>query len=245
MIAIVAHPSRHDMAVELAHQVNAEAVIWDNKNEGCDANHLKAWDWHAQHDLPKLASREFKVVLEDDAVPCDNFREQLDMALAALPVEIAIVSLYLGTGYPRQWQSGLRTVVAGPLEDAPNFLTTDALLSCVGYAIRYPWISSAQFFIGWGITNGKPVDQALSMMCGDYGLRVPYTHPSLVNHQGDESLIKQRTDGEGRTSRRRAWRFGTRERWDYATRSPIPKPQLAHVDDDGRQWYQETRRVFT
>jgi hypothetical protein len=233
-IAIVAHPKRTHLANRLAEYVEAEAVLWDNEGRGVNANHLDAWHWLAEGD-----PREFAVVLEDDAMPCREFREQLDMVLAVAPA--GVVSLYLGTGYPRQWQDSIATSV-NPIGFDPHFLTAPVLLSGVGYAVHAELIEPMISSVSKRATV-MPIDEAIGVFCRDIGHRVAYTNPSIVNHIDGESLIAERRDQQARTGARRAYRFGLRPHWDGVS-MPIPEPELAYVDVEGRHWYRSCRKEY-
>ena len=102
-IGIVAHTSRSTQAKALARTVHADFVSIDNGMFGCDDNHD-----HVMHHLAGLPST-WSVVLEDDAIPVDGLRAQLDAALPLSPAPI--VSLYLGQLRPPQHQADIRAAV--------------------------------------------------------------------------------------------------------------------------------------
>ena len=52
---------------------------------------------------------EWLVVIEDDALPCNDFRAQLADALDHCPTDIA--GLYLGRSRPPQWQDFIQQAV--------------------------------------------------------------------------------------------------------------------------------------
>ena len=87
-IAIVAHKDRADAANQLAETVGAQHIAWDRGHRGANANHRAAWLWHQTNPA------DWSVTLEDDAVPCKDFRRQLTQALTVAPTNIC--SLYLG-----------------------------------------------------------------------------------------------------------------------------------------------------
>lgn len=101
-IGVVAHESRIAQAKQLYDTVSADVIMVDDTHRrlGCEANHRRVWAELATTDT------EWAVVLEDDAVPVPNFRDQLTQALNVAPAPY--VSLYLGQGFPRQWQHAIR-----------------------------------------------------------------------------------------------------------------------------------------
>lgn len=234
-IAVVAHPRRTEMAEKLAHRVCAESILWDEYDEGCEMNHLGALCWLAEGSTDP---EQFKVVLEDDARPCDGFNWQLIQVLAVAPTDV--VSLYLGTGYPQHWQQTLRTAVV-PIDADPHFLTASELLSCVGYAIRAKYLGPLIDRLRQ--LCGVPIDAAITQFCQEQGLLVSYTRPSLVNHIGRVSLIPERADGQDRRSPRHAWKFGTRSHWEPSTMA-IPEPRLVSVDTEGKRWYEQKVKQY-
>jgi GR25 family glycosyltransferase involved in LPS biosynthesis len=82
VVAIVGHTSRQAMIDELAAAiVEPAAVLIDDGRLGCTANHRRAWETLHR----RRSQAEWGVVLEDDAVPVDGFRDQLTIALQAAP----------------------------------------------------------------------------------------------------------------------------------------------------------------
>ncbi len=69
-----------------------------------------------------------------------------------------------------------------------------------------------------------------------------YSRPSIVNHLDKFPLVQQRRDGQGRTSMRRAWKFGTRPKWE-STSLVIPEPKLVRTDEQG-DWYEKKTREY-
>lgn len=204
-IAIVEHIDRHEMAYDLCCKVRADIMFIDHGQFGCEANHKRAWDWHAEHTHDGWA-----VVLEDDALPVDGFREQLSAALAVAPAPI--VSLYLGTDDRAFWQNGIRYAIehASP---GTSWLIAGALLHAVGVAIRSD-------LLPLHISEGLAVDTAIGNWAKRNSHLIAYTLPSLVDHADEQPIVTQRHGSTAqRLTPRRAHRFGTRQRW-----TPIAQP---------------------
>lgn len=182
---------------------NAEAVVVDDRNYGCEVNHLRAWEWLAGGNCP------WSVVIEDDAVPVERFRYQLHAALRVAPTPI--VSLYLGRVRPPHWQTSVaQTIGKTRLEDA-CFLTGSSLLHGVGYAIRTNLLP--QFLQEMPeIIRLYPIDEAVTFWARQHNYRISYTWPSLVDHRDESSLVNHR-DGKPRKSGRVAWCADWREQW--------------------------------
>lgn len=209
-VVVVAHASRLSMAATLADEVRAERVAIDDGRLGCEANHLRAWRWHA--DRPQLS--DWAVVLEDDAVPVQGFTEQLARALAA--TRCPVVSLYLGTGHP-VWS---QHAVADALERADEqtcWLETDRVLHAVGLAVRTELLPSMLETVEVEVRR-RPIDAAIGHWARANGYRVAHALPSLVDHADVPTVICRRADRSRQDQRpRRAWRVGTREHWTSET----------------------------
>lgn len=212
-VAIVAHPRRDSRPDGLALLTNAEAVVVDDQDYGCEINHLRAWEWLGGGDCP------WSVVIEDDAVPVQRFRYQLHAALRVAPTPI--VSLYLGRTRPPHWQASIAQAVgATKLADA-CFLTASALLHAVGYAVRTNLIPSLLEEVP-EIARTHPIDEAITEWARRHQYRISYTWPSLVDHKDGPSLVSHK-DGHPRRSGRVAWCADWRQDWS-STSAGIADP---------------------
>src|SRR5690606_41478019 len=93
--AVVGHFKRAKQASELAHALVASLSL-DDGTYGSNENHARAWRSRPNKD-------GWVVVLEDDAIPVDNFKGQVRNALANLPqttTPVGTVSIYEGGGKP-------------------------------------------------------------------------------------------------------------------------------------------------
>lgn len=200
-LGVVAHTSRTTQAKALAQQVQADFFSIDNGYLGCDQHHRQV-----QVHLAALPST-WAVILEDDAEPVDDFRDQLESALLVAPSPI--VSLYLGRKRPPHWQHRIGKALASA--DNANWLISTHLLHAVGYAIKTELLPSLLAF-----DSPLPVDQHISRWARYYGHTIAYTLPSLVDH-ADLPTIVDHPDGEPRTAGRKAWTVGTRDIWTSQT----------------------------
>lgn len=199
-IGIVGHIKRLPQVEALADLVDADYVSIDDGTLGAEGNHRKVWDHLA-------TSSEWSIVLEDDAIPCDNFRDQLHKALTVAPTPI--VSLYLGTGHPIQWQPRIRQAITNA-GDA-SWLTHHKLLHAVGVAIRTEHLPMRLN------TNGIPIDTAIGNWATQHHHQVGYTLPSLVDHRDQPTVIPRRYNGRPILQPRMAWQHGTRTHWTTTT----------------------------
>lgn len=212
-IGVVAHISRLAEAEQLADKVDATVISFDDGLMGCTKNHIKVWTNLVQH------GADWLVVLEDDAVPVDGFREQLDAALASAPA--GIVGLYLGTGYPRAWQRFIKKALQH--KDAHYVLSTH-VLHAVGTAIRFELVEDMLRWVTWMSQEQRqwPVDEQITEWARRRGHRVAYTRPSLVDH-GDLPTLVSHPDGQSRDGiARRAWEVGCQHMWDGSRTVEMP-----------------------
>lgn len=206
-IGVIGHTSRTEQAITLAHTMGGHLAL-DDGTLGCTGNHLRT--------LEHLATQDgmYAVVLEDDAQPVDQFHQQLSAAILAAPKAdydtgtqpAPILSFYLGTGYPRYWQKGIRRATERADQAGAPWIVSEHLLHAVAYAIRTDLIPDLlthraelpidDLVTGWARTNHHPV---------------AYTWPSLCNHHDGPTVITGRTT---RHHPRRAHRTGTRTTWD-------------------------------
>lgn len=190
LIAIVAHHSRRTMAEELASKLEADIVFMDEHSAGANSNHLRALRWAAEQS-------DRVIIIEEDALPVDGFREKVTYWLARFPDDM--LSFYLGTGRPPQYQLQIaeRLIVAD--KTRADFIKLPRLIHGVCYSVPQQHIE--RVLSRWD--NSKPADYAV----GDaYGGAVVYPCYSLVDH-ADGEPVERHPDSAPRTERRRAWRL--------------------------------------
>lgn len=182
-IGIVAHESRLDQASALLAATSAEVISIDDGKLGCTGNHL-----HVLKTLATLGA-EWVVVLEDDALPCPNFRDHLAQVLTDAPSPV--VSLYLGTG---RWAGEVTSVIEPHVRhlideaDATGstFIEHHKLWHAVAYAIRSDMLADV---IDTVSACRLPIDQGISRWLKVTGNRAAYSWPSHVDHEDGERTI--------------------------------------------------------
>lgn len=186
---VVGHHSRYKQALCLAESLGAVLLI-DSGDHGANWNHRRALEWASEQDCRV-------VVLEDDAQPVGGFTEQVGEWLTRFPDNL--VSFYLGTGRPPQYQMQIaeRLVIAD--KSRADFITMPRLIHGVCYSV--PQQHLACVLARWD--NSKAADYAV----GDaHGGSVVYPCYSLVDHADGQS-VEVPQDGMPRTERRKAWRL--------------------------------------
>lgn len=231
-IGIVAHYSRHERAERLSELIDAELIAVDNGGVGAGKNHEVCYEWLSESKDPWV------VVMEDDAIPVKDFRNQLNACLKAAP-RTGLMSLYLGRARPPHWQISIARVIAGD----ENYFLASELLHHVAVAIRPNLIPGMLKYIRNETPYGDgklPIDEALGFWARSLSMPVVYSNPSIVNHDSrTKSLIKKhvsqhKTDDGTRSENdgRKAWRFGPREEWTTTT-AVIPNPILRNPAASG------------
>ncbi|MFZ5195068.1 hypothetical protein [Enterobacter hormaechei] len=186
---VVGHHTRLGHAQRLAALLDANLLI-DDGNHGANWNHRRALEWAAEQPCRV-------VVLEDDAMPVAGFTDLVGEWLNRFPD--SLVSLYLGTGRPPQYQMQIaeRLIMSDKAQD--DYITLPRLIHGVCYSVPPHRIS--RVLSRWD--NSKPADYAV----GDaWGGSVVYPCYSLVDH-ADGEPVERHPDSAPRTERRRAWRL--------------------------------------
>lgn len=199
--AIVGHKERAHAAHKLSAQLGGARIALDNGEYGQGRNHDRAWAMAAETDS------EYCVVLEDDAEPIPNFLEQVHKALTVAPAPI--ISLYLGTSRPPQYQQAIERA----LTHNACFITAGQLLHHVAVAIRTNLVADMLKGVG---AHTTPADYRIGAWAQHQGHRIAYTNPSLVEH-GDAPTLIQHADMQPRLEPRRAWVTGCRDVWTSDT----------------------------
>ncbi|WP_210453653.1 hypothetical protein [Pantoea ananatis] len=191
--AIVAHHSRSEAVMNLKRALNAHFLL-DDKDGGANANHRRAIEWASQQDCRV-------VILEDDALLVGGFTEKVAAWLERFPDDL--LSFYLGTGRPPQYQLEVATKLIASDQRQTDYITMSRLIHGVCYSIPQHRITDV--LTRWH--SAKPADFAV----GDaYGGRVIYPCYSLVDH-ADLPAVERHPDNEPRKERRRAWRLDSKE----------------------------------
>lgn len=189
---VVGHHSRIGHAQQLAAMLDAHLLI-DDGNHGANWNHRRALEWAAEQTCRVI-------VVEDDAQPSSSLTELvIGHWLNRFPD--SLVSFYLGTGRPPQYQMQIaeRLILADKTQ--VDYITLPRLIHGVCYSVPPQHIN--RVLSRWD--SSKPADYAV----GDaYGGAVVYPCYSLVDH-ADGEPVERHPDSAPRTERRRAWRLAS------------------------------------
>lgn len=226
-IGIVAHVDRHNDAEALAAATGAQIVSEDDGTLGAGGNHVKVLK-----ELYETTGADWLVVLEDDSIPVEGFREQLQMVLAVAPVNV--VSLYCGTGYPFQYQALFETAIANNPEAC--WLIHAQLRHGVAYCVRRNIARGLLIRMEDLVQKRYAPDDAITWWAMRSKEPVGYTNPSIVDHKDDSTVIDTRMHvghptTPGRKLPRKAYGVGPRLVWtaDWTPVRPYPHDQLPTV----------------
>ncbi|UJB74773.1 hypothetical protein HRV88_07045 [Citrobacter portucalensis] len=187
--AVIGHHSRYKQVSRLA-ELLGDVLLIDSGDHGANWNHRRALEWASWQDCRV-------VIIEDDALPVSDFVERVSEWLNRFPE--TLVSFYLGTGRPPQYQMQIaeRLIVAD--KTRADFIMLPRLIHGVCYSVPHQHIE--RVLSRWD--SGKPADYAV----GDaYGGAVVYPCYSLVDH-ADGEPVERHPDSSPRTERRQAWRL--------------------------------------
>lgn len=187
--AVIGHHSRYKQVSRLA-ELLGDVLLIDSGDHGANWNHRRALEWASWQDCRV-------VIIEDDALPVSDFVERVSEWLNRFPE--TLVSFYLGTGRPPQYQMQIaeRLIVADKTRE--DFIMLPRLIHGVCYSVPHQHIE--RVLSRWD--SGKPADYAVS---DAYGGAVVYPCYSLVDH-ADGEPVERHPDSSPRTERRRAWRL--------------------------------------
>lgn len=190
--------SRLHYASELALTTGADIIVdpvGDGSERSATDNHVRALQFADP-------TADWIVVLEDDAVPIDDFSSVLYNQLSEIEND-KIVSLYLGKQRPPSIQPTLQRTVESAPEDT-SWLVTRNLYWGVGVCIPGGFVDSISDHV---LSSSHPWDSSVGRWALTNSVEVWYSWPSLVDHLDEETTINH-ADGMGRVSGRRAWRTG-------------------------------------
>ncbi|EIV5407159.1 TPA: hypothetical protein ACN7EK_001529 [Klebsiella pneumoniae] len=186
---VVGHHARRELAEQLAESLGAYLLV-DEDDCGANWNHYRALQWAAEQSCRV-------VVLEDDALPIEGFQTMVTEWLTRFPD--SLISFYLGTGRPPQYQLEIATKLIAADRERTDHIIMQRLMHAVCYSVPTKLIPKV--VSRWDAS--KPADYAIGDACGG-----PVIYPcySLVDH-ADGKPVEKHPDGQHRNERRRAWRF--------------------------------------
>lgn len=173
-VGIIAHPERLRKALDLSKEVGG-AVIFVDHGEGIYETHRRAWVWASRQN-------ERALLLEDDAVPVEGALEKAEEWAEREP---RMLSLYLGTGHPR---NHMRTVDERWNDDS-DVVDLPTLIHHV--AVLLPDAEEMCRIIPL-LNPKKPCDFSLGDAYREAtGQDIPHVKESLFDHEDSPSLVQR------------------------------------------------------
>lgn len=225
-VAVMAHPKRAAMVDELLADLDRPAkVVWDEINDRHDTGirAIEAFDPTASHHL----------VIQDDVLPCRDLVAGVEAAAAYVP-----------DGHPASFYVGRVRPFAGRVQEAvdaaegASWIVMDGIYW--GPAIMVPTVcidELARWFRSPQARRVQNYDKRTSTWFERQGLACWYSWPSLVDHRGDESLVR-RSDAI-----RRAHRFAGEGVSAKSIDWSGPVARMTRTDRLDRQRQQRARRA--
>lgn len=183
-IGVVAHQKRYNRAFKLATDIKADEVFMDDGFKGEWRNHEYAW---------KAAARSGKThacILQDDAIPIDDFREHATRAAEEKPD--SLISLYTGTHRPRKEQVEHAVKIAQNTN--ASWLTASTLMWGVGIIVP---VERIEGILAKAQESSLPYDQRIGYVFEEWNESVYHTWPSLVDHADEATVVPGRPAYQG------------------------------------------------
>lgn len=203
---VMAHPKRRASAEALALQLKKYpfmdvSISFDGTDE---FSHQSEWDNGKRALLKGINRGDWHIVVQDDAILCPDFYNNLVGAINAVPSK-SIISLYTGTARPM----AKRVQAAVDKAQYCSWIQFWMLLWGVGIAIPSDHIEPMLEFVEDPVYADAQYDNKIGYFYNRNRLPVWYTMPSLVDHDDDMDTL---LGGHGRhlnNEKRVAHKFAT------------------------------------
>lgn len=191
-VIILAHHTRQHKLAALRKAVHPLPVLVQMDN----ANHGSTWN-HRQGINLAIKNNVTPIFMEDDAEPVPGFAGKALEWIEKMPNNL--ISFYLGTGRPPQFQGHIKSRIA----EGAELISFGTLIHGVCYTIPAKHLLR----IAARIHSNLPADYAVGAAWGNM---VVYPVRSLVDHADEMPVEMVRRDNEPRNERRRAWMLDNR-----------------------------------
>lgn len=199
-IIIVSHYTRSAWAAQIARALPGAVVLTDFMDCGALEAHR-----NALRTASRLGGRS--IIMEDDAIPVEGFIERATAWIEHMPDDL--ISFYLGTSRPKNWQPRIEHRLREPRGDAPfQYIQLGSLVHAVCYTLPEQHIPR--------VLEGMCRREADYAIGAAWGNPVIYPVESLVEHR-DEGCVERHPDGEPRTQKRVARRLAGQLMYERAS----------------------------
>ena len=168
----MAHPDRSEFIPYLLEKLGEDTpVVYDRKNDLWDTCR-RAWQAHDRECT-------FGVVIQDDAIVCDNFRERAEEILADTFCDDQVYSFYVG--------KLLKDRVEKAKKAGIDHVLTRFIANEVAICMRTKYIDR---MIEWCDERNAKNDQEISRWARMAKLPIFYPIPGLINHRDCPSIYR-------------------------------------------------------
>lgn len=190
-IIVVSHPSRAAHVEKLCKHLAVLTIVINTIS--ARSGHLMALKLAQQHD-------ERVAIMEDDAIPVENFDSLSDLWALAHPDDM--LSFYLGTSRPVEFQRIVDNRITLAESFGDTAIRIPKLLHAVCYSIPPKYLHAVVTYMG----AGSRIPEADFAIGAAWGREVVYPIESLVQHR-DETPVERHPDGARRSQPRVARRL--------------------------------------
>lgn len=179
-VMVVGHTLRYEAATELARQVNGGLSI-DNGRLGTYGNHRRALLAGAESGASHVC------ILEDDAVPVDDFRTHIERVAEIRPNDL--VGLYVGRSRPMP--AFVADAVRRADEAGASWLHSLHLMWGVGYLVPTRAVPALIEKADARVNTPQADTRIGRAWSASQGRPIYYTWPSLVDHADGPSITDE------------------------------------------------------
>ena len=184
-VIVVGHVERMNWIEKLQEVFPACSAVIDYRDRGALQGHISALEVAA-----KMRGRT--IIMEDDAIPVQGFAALSERWFDRHPDDL--ISFYLGTGRPPQWQPRVDKALA--VRGALDYIKLPQLIHGVCYSVPEDRLPTVLAKLKRTVT--KEADYAIG---NAWGGPVVYPVESLVEHR-DDGTVEKHADGMPRVEKR-------------------------------------------
>lgn len=167
----MAHPERQEWAKELSQKLQAP-IVYDRISN--------VWDTCRRAWLSQVSvGSEFTLVLQDDAIVCDNFIEKAEAILSSQSEDF-VFSFYAG--------QLLGSRIDQAIKHGQDFVTSGMIYNEIALCMRTEHIES---MVAYCDERKAVTDQEICNWCRVNRKKIYYPIPSLVDHRDSESIYRR------------------------------------------------------
>ena len=191
----MAVPERKEFVEELLKELGDVPVAWENGSG--------IWDTRCRAMLMRPEDSTHHVVIQDDAILCNNFKEKVEKYVLKYPD--CAISLYMGTRDRESFKKNVVPLITDAKENNRDIVDYNWLSWGVGLVLPSNIIQDIIIF--WNNKERwlRHDDSRIGTYLVKHNIKLIYTYPSLVDHRESMSII------ENKQTTRKAYKFEGRK----------------------------------